>query len=50
VFATREFSGQVTELSLLGELGRYVRYRVQLSPWLSLLGHTTNSRYAIPRR
>src|SRR4051812_27751517 len=44
LFATREFSGYVTELSLVGELGRYVRYRAQLNPWLSLLGHTTNSR------
>ncbi|MEP7048897.1 MAG: type VI secretion system tip protein TssI/VgrG [Pseudomonadota bacterium] len=41
---TREFSGYVTELGLVGQLGRYVRYRVQLSPWLSLLGHTSNSR------
>src|SRR6187402_373876 len=44
LFMTREFSGYVTELSLVGELGRYVRYRVQLNPWFSLLAHTTNSR------
>jgi type VI secretion system secreted protein VgrG len=44
LLATREFSGIVTEVALVGELGRYVRYRVQLSPWLSLLAHTTNSR------
>lgn len=42
--ATREFSGHCTEVALVGELGRYVRYRVQLHPWLSLLAHTTNSR------
>jgi len=41
---TREFSGYVTEIGLVGELGRYVRYRVQLRPWLSLLGNTSNSR------
>ncbi|MEO7037078.1 MAG: type VI secretion system tip protein TssI/VgrG [Polyangiaceae bacterium] len=41
---TREFSGHVTEIGLVGQLGRYVRYRVQLSPWLSLLEHTANSR------
>lgn len=44
LLSTREFSGYVTELSLVGQLGRYVRYRVQLNPWLSLLGHTTTSR------
>src|SRR4051812_11228793 len=43
-FSRREFTGYVTELSLVGELGRYVRYRLQLNPWLSLLKHTSNSR------
>ncbi len=42
--AMREFSGHVTEVGLVGQLGRYVRYRVELSPWLSLLEHTRNSR------
>jgi type VI secretion system secreted protein VgrG len=41
---TREFSGYVTEIGLVGELGRYVRYRVRLNPWLSLLANTANSR------
>jgi type VI secretion system secreted protein VgrG len=44
VLATRQFSGYVTEVGLVGELGRYVRYRAELRPWLSLLGHTSNSR------
>ena len=44
LLATREFSGYVTEIGLVGELGRYVRYRVRLSPWLSLLAHSTSSR------
>jgi type VI secretion system secreted protein VgrG len=42
--ATREFSGYCTEIALVGAHGRYVRYRAQLSPWLSLLTHTTTSR------
>lgn len=44
LLTTREFSGYVTELGLVGQLGRYVRYRAQLSPWLSLLGNSSNSR------
>ena len=44
ILATREYSGYVTEISLVGELGRYVRYRVRLNPWLSLLAYTSNSR------
>jgi len=41
---TREFGGYVTQVSLVGTLGNYVRYRLQLNPWLSLLAHTSNSR------
>lgn len=42
--SNREFSGHVTEIALVGELGRYVRYRVRLKPWLSLLELSSNSR------
>lgn len=42
--SVREFGGHVTHFSLVGELGRYVRYRAVLRPWLWLLGHTATSR------
>lgn len=40
----REFSGFVTQFSLVGEHGRLVRYRALLEPWLWFLGQTRNSR------
>jgi type VI secretion system secreted protein VgrG len=40
----REFNGIVTNLSMLGEHGRFVRYEVRMRPWLWLLSNTRNCR------
>jgi type VI secretion system secreted protein VgrG len=42
--AYREFNGVVTDVALTGELGRYVRYRATVRPWLWLLTQRKNSR------
>lgn len=42
--ATRYFHGYVSQLSLLGGMGRYARYRAVLRPWFWLLSRTTNCR------
>lgn len=41
---TREFTGHVSELSLVGGRGRQVLYRAELRPWLELLSYRTNCR------
>ena len=40
----REFSGYVTRFVLVGSLGRYVRYRATLRPWLWLMTRRSNCR------
>src|SRR6187399_752891 len=40
----REFSGIVTRFVLAGTLGRYVRYRATLRPWLWLMTRRSNCR------
>lgn len=40
----REFTGYVTQFSLVGEYGNYTRYRATLRPWLWFLGQNRNSR------
>jgi len=40
----REFTGYVTRFVLIGTLGRYVRYRATLRPWLWLLTRRRNCR------
>jgi type VI secretion system secreted protein VgrG len=40
----REFTGFVTQFSLVGEHGNYARYRASLRPWLWFLGQNRNSR------
>jgi type VI secretion system secreted protein VgrG len=42
--STREFTGFVTDFSLIGEYGNYARYRATLRPWLWFLGQNRNSR------
>jgi type VI secretion system secreted protein VgrG len=42
--AAREFSGHVTELSLIGGEGRYAAYRARVEPWLKLLSYNVNNR------
>jgi type VI secretion system secreted protein VgrG len=41
---TREFTGYVTDFSLVGGSGRYAHYRAVLKPWLALLAYRTNCR------
>ncbi|HEY6729166.1 MAG TPA: type VI secretion system tip protein VgrG, partial [Polyangiaceae bacterium] len=40
----REFTGYVTRFLLVGTLGRYVRYRATLRPWLWMLSRRSNCR------
>ena len=40
----REFNGFVTHFSMVGTLGRHIRYRAVLHPWLWFLGRTRTSR------
>lgn len=40
----REFNGVVSDIALVGELGRYVLYRAAVRPWLWLLTQRKNSR------
>ncbi|HET9954423.1 MAG TPA: type VI secretion system tip protein TssI/VgrG [Polyangiaceae bacterium] len=40
----REFNGLVTDFAIVGGLGRYVRYRAVLRPWLWLMSKRTNCR------
>ncbi|HET9958078.1 MAG TPA: type VI secretion system tip protein TssI/VgrG [Polyangiaceae bacterium] len=40
----RQFIGIVTEFAMVGGLGRYVRYRAVLRPWIWLLSKRTNCR------
>ncbi|HEU5074633.1 MAG TPA: type VI secretion system tip protein TssI/VgrG, partial [Polyangiaceae bacterium] len=40
----REFTGYVTRFVLVGSLGRYVRYRATLRPWLWLMTRRSNCR------
>ena len=40
----REFSGFVTQFSLVGEHGNFARYRALLRPWLWFMGQNRNSR------
>jgi type VI secretion system secreted protein VgrG len=40
----REFTGYVTQFSLVGEHGNYTRYRATLRPWLWFLGQNRNCR------
>jgi type VI secretion system secreted protein VgrG len=40
----REFTGFVTQFSLVGEHGNYARYRAVLRPWLWFMGQNRNSR------
>ena len=40
----REFTGFVTQFSLVGEHGNYARYRAVMRPWLWFLGQNRNSR------
>jgi type VI secretion system secreted protein VgrG len=42
--STREFSGHITEFSLIGGSGQSVMYRAVLSPWLQLLAYRSNCR------
>jgi len=40
----REFSGYVTRFVLVGSVGRYVRYRATLRPWVWLITRRSNCR------
>lgn len=40
----REYTGFVTEFSLVGEHGNYARYRAVMRPWLWFLGQNRNCR------
>ncbi|HEU5072953.1 MAG TPA: type VI secretion system tip protein TssI/VgrG, partial [Polyangiaceae bacterium] len=43
-FQTREFTGLVRRFVQVGSLGRYVRYRATLAPWLWLMSRRNNCR------
>src|SRR5262245_19464725 len=42
--SVRQFTGFVTQSSLVGEHGNYARYRAVLRPWLWFMGLNRNSR------